>query len=86
MTKEIRHKITLPATPAQVYAALMDESDKRSCQLSAVSSQLRADREWPGCREGSPPRLKDTKENKGESIGFAFAWCLGAFVVNAWRK
>ena len=25
MTKEIRHKVTLPATPAQVYAALMDE-------------------------------------------------------------
>jgi hypothetical protein len=24
-TKEIRHKVTLPATPAQVYAALMDE-------------------------------------------------------------
>jgi uncharacterized protein YndB with AHSA1/START domain len=38
MTKDIRHKVTLPATPAQVYAALMDE--KRHARFTGAPAAI----------------------------------------------
>jgi len=45
MAKEIKHRVAVRATPARVYAALMDEKSTRSLRVSKRGSTAA----WAGC-------------------------------------